>query len=278
MFDEITKKHPLVLVGCGKMGSALLGGWAKAGLAAACTRIVEPAGKAATAGKLARAQFFSSAADLPAGLAPRIIVLAVKPQIMGDVLPQLQGRVGGDTLILSIAAGFRVRGIAELLGGETPIIRAMPNTPAAVGKGISAALRSANGTAADHALVEALLRAVGEVVWVESEDDLDAVTGLSGSGPAYVFHMVEAMAAAGEAAGLDRDLADRLARQTVIGAAALLETSGEDAMTLRRNVTSPKGTTEAALEILMAENGLGDLMRRAVRAATKRGRELSGGG
>lgn len=278
MFDEITKKHPLVLVGCGKMGSALLGGWAKAGLAAASTRIVEPAGKDATAGKLARAQFFSSAADLPAGLVPRIIVLAVKPQIMGDVLPQLQGRVGGDTLILSIAAGFRVRGIAELLGGETPIIRAMPNTPAAVGKGISAALRSANGTAADHALVEALLRAVGEVVWVESEDDLDAVTGLSGSGPAYVFHMVEAMAAAGEAAGLDQDLADRLARQTVIGAAALLETSGEDAMTLRRNVTSPKGTTEAALEILMAENGLGDLMRRAVRAATKRGRELSGGG
>ncbi len=278
MFDEITKKHPLVLVGCGKMGGALLGGWAKAGLAAASTCIVEPAGKDAVADEHAGAQFFSSAADLPAAMAPRIIVLAVKPQMMGSVLPQLTSMGGGETLILSIAAGFRVQGIAGALGEDTPIIRAMPNTPAAVGKGISAGVRSAGATASDHALVGELLAAVGEVVWVESEDDLDAVTGLSGSGPAYIFHMVEAMAAAGEAAGLEKDMAYRLARHTVIGAAALLDGSDEDARTLRRNVTSPKGTTEAALEILMAENGLSDLMRQAVRAATRRGRELSSGG
>jgi pyrroline-5-carboxylate reductase len=278
MFDEISKKHPLVLVGCGKMGGALLGGWAKAGLAAAGTCIVEPAGRDAVSGAPGKARFYSSAADLPADLNPRIIVLAVKPQIMGDVLRQLQGQEDSNALILSIAAGYRIQGIAEVLGEATPVIRAMPNTPAAVGKGISAAVRSTAATAEDHALVEALLAAVGEVVWVDSEDDLDAVTGLSGSGPAYVFHMVEAMAAAGEAAGLDKDLACRLARHTVIGAAALLESSGEDARTLRRNVTSPKGTTEAALEIIMAENGLSDLMRRAVRAATKRGRELSSGG
>lgn len=281
MFDEITKKRPLVLVGCGKMGGALLGGWLKAGLTPARALVVEPAGKGAAAGKLAKAQFYSSTDDLPPDVNPRVIVLAVKPQTMSDVLPQLSGLGGKDTLVLSIAAGFRAQGIAEALGEGTPVIRAMPNTPAAVGKGISAAVRSASAgfgaSGRDHALVEELLSAVGAVVWVESEDDLDAVTGLSGSGPAYVFHLVEAMAAAGEAAGLDKDVACDLARQTVIGAAALLEDSGEDARTLRRNVTSPKGTTEAALEILMAENGLGDLMRRAIRAATRRGRELSGG-
>lgn len=278
MFDEITRKRPLVLVGCGKMGGALLDGWLKAGLAAARALVVDPAGKDAIAGGLARVKLFSSADDLPQGLMPRIIVLAVKPQIMGDILPLLRSWGGKDVLVLSIAAGFRAEGISEVLGEGTPVIRAMPNTPAAVGKGISAAVRSVSASGQDHALVEELLGAVGEVVWVESEDDLDAVTGLSGSGPAYVFHLVEAMAAAGEAAGLDKDVACNLARQTIIGAAALLEASGEDARTLRRNVTSPKGTTEAALEILMAENGLCDLMRRAIRAATKRGRELSGGG
>lgn len=277
MFDEITKKRPLVLVGCGKMGSALLGGWMKAGLTPARALVVEPAGKDAATGKLAKAQFYASLEDMPQDVTPRVIVLAVKPQIMGDVLAQLNEWGGGEALVLSIAAGFRAQGIVEALGEGTRVIRAMPNTPAAVGKGISAAVRSSGASGRDHALVEELLGAVGEVVWVESEDDLDAVTGLSGSGPAYVFHLVEAMAAAGEAAGLDKDVACDLARQTVIGAAALLEASGEDARTLRRNVTSPMGTTEAALEILMAENGLGDLMRRAIRAATRRGRELSGG-
>ena len=278
MFDKITKKHPLILVGCGKMGGALLDGWLKAGLAAACALVVEPAGKDAIAGGLKGIKLFSSADDLPPKLVPRIIVLAVKPQIMGDVLPLLAKWCGKDVLVLSIAAGFRAEGIGAALGKDTAIIRAMPNTPAAVGKGISAAVRSTSASGQDHALVEELLGAVGEVVWVKSEDDLDAVTGLSGSGPAYVFHLVEAMAAAGEAAGRDKDVACGRARRTIIGAAGLLETRGEDARTLRRNVTSPKGTTEAALEILMAENGLGDLMRRAIRAATKRGRELSGGG
>lgn len=278
MFDEITKKRPLVLVGCGKMGGALLGRWVTAGLAVANTLVVEPAGNKVVTGKAARARFFSGVDDLPPDLTPRVIVLAVKPQVMGDILPQLSKFGAGETLILSIAAGFRTQGIADLLGGTTPIIRAMPNTPAAVGKGMSAIVRSSGASPEDNALAEALFGAVGDVVWVESEDDLDAVTGLSGSGPAYVFYLVEAMAAAGEAAGLDGDVADRLARQTVIGAAGLLEASDEDARTLRHNVTSPKGTTEAALEVLMVEGGLGDLMRRAIRAATRRGRELSGGG
>lgn len=278
MFKEITKKRPLVLVGCGKMGGALLDRWVKAGLAAADVLVVEPAGKEAAGGAAAKARFVAGVADLPAKLTPRIIVLAVKPQVMGDVLPLLSKFGSGGTLILSIAAGFRSGGIIDALGEGTPVIRAMPNTPAAVGKGMSAIVRSEGASAEDHALVEALLGAVGEVAWVDSEDDLDAVTALSGSGPAYVFHLVEAMASAGERVGLSEDTARRLARQTIIGAAALLETSDEDASTLRRNVTSPKGTTEAALEILMAEDGLGDLMRKAIRAAAKRGRELSGGG
>lgn len=282
MFEEITKKRPLVLVGCGKMGGALLHGWVQAGLAAANILVVEPAGRDGLAGKMAKAaakaKFFSAADELPADLKPRVIVLAVKPQVMGDVLPQLKKYGSGDTLVLSIAAGFRASGISAALGEAAPVIRAMPNTPAAVGKGISAAVRSAGAAAADHALVEELLGAVGDVVWLDSEDDLDAVTGLSGSGPAYVFYLVEAMAGAGEAAGLDKDLACQLARQTIIGAAALMESSEEDVRTLRRNVTSPGGTTEAALEVLMTESGLGDLMRNAIRAATRRGRELSDGG
>ena len=278
MFKEITKKHPLVLVGCGKMGGALLDRWIKAGLAGANALVVEPAGKKAVGDDVARARFVDGIADLPTNLKPRIIVLAVKPQVMGDVLPQLTKFGDGETLILSIAAGFRSSGIAAALGENTSVIRAMPNTPAAVGKGMSAIVRSDSAGAADHALAEALFGAVGDVAWVDSEDDLDAVTALSGSGPAYVFHLVEAMASAGERVGLSEETARRLARQTIIGAAALLETSDEDARTLRRNVTSPKGTTEAALEVLMAEDGLGDLMRKAIRAAAKRGRELSGGG
>ena len=278
MFAEITKKHPLVLVGCGKMGGALLDRWVAAGLAVANILVVDPVGSDLVTGKPAKARFFASADDLPPDLTPRIVVLAVKPQVMGVILPQLERFGAGKTLILSIAAGFRTQGIADALGQDTPVLRAMPNTPAAVGKGMSAIVRSSSANTEDHALVEALLGTVGDVVWVESEDDLDAVTGLSGSGPAYVFYLVEAMAAAGEAAGLDAAVAGRLARQTIIGAAALLEASDEDARTLRHNVTSPKGTTEAALEVLMAEDGLGILMRDAIRAATRRGRELSGGG
>ena len=214
----------------------------------------------------------------PVELAPATVaVIAVKPQMMAEAAPQLvalAGQGAGDgTVFLSIAAGTPIAAFEAMFGAATPIIRAMPNTPAAVGRGIAALIGNGAATEAQMAMAEALLGAVGQTVRLDSEEQMHAVTGLSGSGPAYVFHMIEAMAAAGTAAGLPPDLAMRLARATVAGAGALADASPEPAEQLRVNVTSPGGTTAAGLGVLMPE--LSDLMTRTVAAAAGRSRELA---
>lgn len=258
----------LVLLGCGKMGSAMLQGWLAQGLGRNSVTVLEP-----HPSDWLEAQGIRLNRPLPK--TPAVVLIAVKPQMMAEALPALKPLGQGQTLFLSIAAGTTIARYETTFGVTTPIIRAMPNTPAAVARGITAIIGNAQAKEAHLALAETLLTAVGEVVRLESEDQIDAVTGLSGSGPAYVFHMIEAMAAAGEAQGLAPDLAMRLARATVCGAGELAYRSGETAAQLRINVTSPGGTTAAGLGILMdGDTGLPPLMRRTVAAATKRGKEL----
>lgn len=260
--------HGLVLLGCGKMGSALLAGWLGRGLKAQQVHVIEPR---PSDWLIATGVHLNG--DLPEK--PAVAVLAVKPQMMGAALPRLAALGGSGTLFVSIAAGTSLATLAGALGAAAPIVRAMPNTPAAVGRGISALIGNARVDAGGLKLAEALMGAVGQVVRLESEAQMDAVTGVSGSGPAYVFHLIEALAAAGQAEGLAPDLALQLARATVAGAGALAEESGEAPSTLRENVTSPAGTTAAALEVLMDEaEGLKPLLRRAVAAAAARSREL----
>lgn len=270
-FDDISRRG-LVLVGCGKMGSALLAGWLRGGLPERSVWVLEPDPSEWLRGL--------EGLHLNAGLPPRpaVAVVAVKPQMMGEALPELAALGGGETLIVSIAAGTPIARFEQALGAATPIVRAMPNTPAAIGRGITALVGNARAGAADVALAERLMAAVGETVRLESEAQMDAVTAVSGSGPAYVFLLIEALAAAGEAEGLAPDLAMRLARATVAGAGALATAEGaEPPDRLRVNVTSPGGTTAAALEVLMdPESGLVPLMRRAVHAAAERSRELAG--
>jgi len=198
--------------------------------------------------------------------------------MMGDALPAMKALGGGGTLMVSVAAGTPISIFEETFGSDTPIVRAMPNTPAAVGRGITAIIGNAASTATHLDLAEALLQAVGQVVRLDNEGQMDAVTGVSGSGPAYVFHMIETMAAAGVAQGLPEDMAMQLAKATVAGAGALAEDADEDPGQLRVNVTSPNGTTQAALEVLMdPQNGFPALLNRAVKAAADRSRELARG-
>ncbi len=267
----------LLLVGCGKMGSALARGWLAAGARGENIVAVEPAPEAAAAfAEDPRPVFAASLSETPAGFSPDVILFAVKPQAMDAVVPAYRPFAASGAVFLSIAAGTPIRFFETALSAAAPIVRSMPNTPAAVGRGVTAAICNANVTPKGRALCEALLRAVGEVVWVADEAQIDAVTAVSGSGPAYVFHLVEAMTDAGVAEGLSPDAAGALARATVAGAGELLHRAPEDAATLRRNVTSPGGTTEAALKILMAGDGLGILMRKAIAAAARRSRELGG--
>jgi pyrroline-5-carboxylate reductase len=261
----------LVLLGCGKMGSAMLAGWLKSGLPATSVWVLDPAPSG-----WVMATGVHVNAGIPAD--PAIALIAVKPQMMGDALPRLQALGGGRTLFLSVAAGTRIAAFEAVLGAASPIIRAMPNTPAAIGRGITALIGNARATEAHMTLAETLLGAVGQTVRLDHEDQMDAVTAVSGSGPAYVFHLIECLAAAAEAEGLSPALAMALAKATVGGAGQLAETAGDAPDVLRRNVTSPNGTTQAALEILMDEaTGLPPLMRRAVRAAARRSEELSRG-
>jgi pyrroline-5-carboxylate reductase len=258
----------LVLLGCGKMGSALLEGWLKRGLPPGSVWVLEPAPSA-----WLTAQGVHLNEPLPP--APAIVLVAVKPQMMGAALPQLAALGGGATLFVSIAAGTTIGSYESMLGPATPVIRAMPNTPAAVGRGITAITGNARATPAHLALAETLLSAVGQVVGLDGEHQMDAVTAVSGSGPAYVFLLIEALAAAGEAEGLAPALALQLARATVAGAGALAEAADGDPAQLRLNVTSPGGTTAAALKVLMDDSrGLPALLREAVHAAAERGREL----
>jgi len=255
----------LVLVGCGQMGSAMLRGWRDRG-AAERYIVIEPAGRhAALAGEV-DVEWHAAADELSDGLGPDAVVFAVKPQIIDSVLPNYRRWAQPRSLFLSIAAGKTLAGIARHLG-ETAIVRAMPNTPAAIGRAITVACPNRHVTEAHRHLCDALLASIGESTWAEDEALMDAVTAVSGSGPAYVFLLIEALAAAGERCGL--------ARETVAGAGELARASSESPARLRENVTSPGGTTRAALDVLMAENGLPALMQRAVAAATARSRELA---
>jgi pyrroline-5-carboxylate reductase len=268
--DHVAEKG-LVLLGCGKMGGAMLQGWLGDGLPPASVWVIDP-----NPSDWLRGTGVHINAELPD--APAIVLVAVKPQMMGDALPVMRDRGNGATLFVSVAAGTPISAFEQALGGQTPIVRAMPNTPAAVGRGITAIIGNAHATPEQLDLADMLLQAVGQVVRLEDEGQMDAVTGLSGSGPAYVLHMIECMAQAGEAQGLSPDLAMQLAQATVAGAGALAEAAEEMPAQLRQNVTSPNGTTQAGLEVLMDEaTGLPPLMARTVAAAADRSRELRNG-
>lgn len=265
---ERVARDGLVLLGCGKMGRALLTGWLAAGVPAASVWVIEPNPTDWLKG---------TGVHLNQGVppAPAVALLAVKPQMMGEALPALQALGNGSTLFVSIAAGTTIATFEAALGAATPIVRTMPNTPAMVGRGITALVGNSHVSPSDLALAKGLMAAVGQVVELTGEDQIDAVTAVSGSGPAYVFHLIETMAAAGEAEGLPADVAMQLARATVCGAGELAFQSPESAAQLRINVTSPGGTTAAALGVLMdPETGFPALLKRAVKAAADRGREL----
>jgi len=263
----------VVLVGCGQMGSAMLRGWLKSEAASRFV-IVEPAGAPDALAPLPSVDAYRAAAELPDALAPDAVVFAVKPQVISDIVPAYRRFVRPGTVFMSIAAGTTIANLGKHLG-DASIVRVMPNTPAAIGRAISVACANPRVTAPQRELCDALLAAIGESTWVEDEGLLDAVTAVSGSGPAYVFLLIETLAEAGAKAGLPTELALQLAQATVAGAGELARVSPESPSRLRENVTSPGGTTRAALDVLMAEDGLAALMTRAVAAATARSRELA---
>ncbi len=260
---------PVLLLGCGRMGGALLAGWRARGLAQAV--VVDPALPGVAAPGIA---VYGGLDEVPGDFVPGAVVLAVKPQMAATTLPACR-RFAGRAVFLSIMAGRTIAGMRDLLGGAAAVVRAMPNTPAAIGQGVSVACAGPGVDAAGQALCDALLAAGGAVAWVEAEADLDAVTAVSGSGPAYVFLLAELMERAAIEQGLAPSLARLLARRTVAGAGALMAASGEDAAALRRSVTSPNGTTERALGVLMAETAWPALVSQAIAAATERSRELA---
>lgn len=274
---SISKDRPLVLVGAGKMGGAMLEGWLASGLPEDSIHVVDPGLDATQKSDFAsRGVIVHSTVE--AVPTPLLLLLAIKPQMMSAVLPGLgifSKRADADNmLVLSVAAGTTVATMQAAFGEGPSIIRAMPNTPALVGRGVTALYTSKVLPDDRKDFVANLLKVIGTVVWVENEPDIDAVTAVSGSGPAYVFHLVEAMAAAAEMHGLPANIAMILARETVSGAGELLHQSSESTATLRKNVTSPNGTTAAGLSVLMADNGLGLLMANTVRAAHDRAIEL----
>ena len=272
----MTLEGPLLLVGAGKMGGAMLSGWLARGLDPAQVIVLDPAPPAEAQAILDQHRIRRVGA-LPASLEPpAVIVIAVKPQMMDAVFAPIAALAGPRTLVLSNAAGRTIASFERHLPPRVGVIRTMPNTPAAIGRGITVCVANAHVDQRQRAQCEALLAAVGEVGWVTDEWLIDAVTAVSGSGPAYVFLLAECMAEAGVAAGLEPDLARRLARATVSGSGELLHQSPLGPAELRRNVTSPGGTTAAALAVLMAPDGLQALMTRAVEAARQRGRELAG--
>lgn len=273
---ELSASGTVLLAGAGKMGLAMLERWLELGLNPKRVIVQDPQLSAEAETLLRRFGVTSAASVEQIETPPDIIVVAVKPQVMAEVLPGLARLAGASTIVLSIAAGRSIAGIAAAFPAGTAVVRAMPNTPAAIGRGITAAIANAETKAAQRDLADALLSAVGEVVWLDNEADMDAVTAVSGSGPAYVFLLAECLAEAGRAAGLDAAVAAALARATVAGAGALLERSDEEPDQLRRNVTSPGGTTAAALSVLMAKpGGMAELLEAAVKAATARSRELA---
>ena len=271
----IDLKGNLVLVGAGKMGGAMLEGWLKAGVAPAKLVALDPLPPAEVKALLDENHIRHNP-PLNTIDNVEVILVAVKPQIMDEVLAPLGGLAASHPLILSIVAGKTMAGLAQHFGRDAAIIRTMPNTPAAIGRGITAMAANANVSPQQSNLAEQLLLSIGEVVRVPAEEQIDWVTAVSGSGPAYVFWLTECMANAGEKLGLAPGLAMQLARATVSGAGELMRQSGVDAATLRKNVTSPKGTTYAALQVLMADDGMKPLMEKAIAAAAARSKELAG--
>ena len=272
-----TNTGRVLMVGAGKMGGALIESWLK-------KQTTQPSDIVLVEPNVTRAKYFRDPYTLytfetpeaiNTGLGEATILFAVKPQVMDEVVPLYKPLIQPGRLVLSIAAGTPISYFEHQLGANTAVVRAMPNTPASIGHGITVLCANTHVSAEQRARCEILIGAVGQVEWIEDESLMDAVTAVSGSGPAYVFLLIEALAQAGISAGLVPDLANRLALTTVAGAGALAEQTEDSPTVLRQNVTSPGGTTAAALEVLMADDGLQQLMARAVTAAKERGRELA---
>jgi pyrroline-5-carboxylate reductase len=260
----------IVLAGAGKMGGAMLAGWLAQGLDAKSVAVIEPHPSDEIRALVTKGIRLNPTPNEIGGVAT--LVVALKPQMFREAGTMLKSFVGSSTLVVSIMAGTTIAALEEVCGS---VVRAMPNTPAAIGRGITVAVAANNVSAAQRAVADALLRATGSVEWVDDEDLMDAVTAVSGSGPAYIFLLAEELARAGVEAGLPAELATKLARETVAGSGELLHRSELASATLRQNVTSPGGTTAAALEVLMGEGGMQQLMIRAVAAATRRSKELA---
>jgi pyrroline-5-carboxylate reductase len=270
----LSRNTQVLLIGFGNMGQALVRGWLARGHDARSIRVVDPvaAAREAAAGLgLAAIERIGPVA----GRKPEVVVLAVKPDQVGAVLTDCRAFGEAGAVFLSIAAGKTIARLAAGLGAHAPIVRAMPNTPAAIGKGMTALVASPTVTRAQRVLCGELLAAVGAIAWLDDERAMDAVTAVSGSGPAYVFLLIECLERAAIEAGLGPELARQLSLATVAGAGAYAEAAGEPPAELRRRVTSPGGTTQAALAVLGSEHGLAELVARAVRAAAARSRELS---
>jgi pyrroline-5-carboxylate reductase len=264
-------KTTIVLAGAGKMGGAMLSGWLAQGLDAKRVVVIEPHPSDEISALTAKGiRLNASAKDIGA---VATLVVALKPQMFREAGAMLNSFSGPSTLVVSIMAGTTIAALEEVCGGS--VVRAMPNTPAAIGRGITVAVAANNVNASQRAVADALLRATGSVEWVDDENLMDAVTAVSGSGPAYIFLLAEELARAGVEAGLPPELATKLARETVAGSGELLHRSDAPSATLRQNVTSPGGTTAAALEVLMGPDGMQSLLTRAVAAATKRSKELA---
>ncbi len=269
-------RGPICLIGCGKMGAALADGWLAAGLEPADLTIVEPNPPLRESWHARGTRTAASPQELDAATADATLVLAVKPQAMPEALAAVVAHPVAPAMVISVAAGVTIATLEAAFGVGTPIVRTMPNTPAAVGRGTTALVANAAASPASRERATALMGAVGTTVWLTRETDMHAVTALSGSGPAYVFRLVEALTEGGVSLGLERTVAEQLARATVSGAGALLEATDQPAATLRENVTSPGGTTAAALEHLMTEDALGRLIARAMVAAAEQSARLGG--
>ncbi len=274
---KIVLPGPLVLVGCGKMGGALLRGWLSRGVPGKDVFVIDPAPRDLEDVQASGVTVVTEFAKLPTGLRPGIVLLAIKPQFMDEALPAYRPFADRGAVFLSIDAGKTVAYLKDKLGPKAVVIRSMPNTPAAVGRGMSVLLRDPKVAAATQELCGQLLSAVGEIGWIDEEDQINVVTAVSGGGPAYVFLLIECLAEAARQMGLAPDLAMKLARETVTGSGELAHQSSESATALRQAVMSPKGTTLEAINVLMAPDGLQPLMNKAIAAATRRGREIAEG-
>lgn len=275
--QKIVLPGPLLLVGCGKMGGALLRGWLSRGVPGKDVFVVDPAPRDLDDVQARGVAIVTAIDQLPPALRPGIVLLAIKPQFMDEALPAYRRFAKPGTVFLSIAAGKTVAYLKGKLGAEAAIVRSMPNTPAAVGRGMSVILKDSSIPVVTLDLCGQLLSAVGQVGWIAEEDQINAVTAVSGGGPAYVFLLIECLAEAARAAGLPADLAMQLARETVTGSGELAHQSAESATKLREAVMSPKGTTIEALAVLMGPDGWQPLITKAIAAATRRGREIAEG-